>query len=107
MAAAALTEGERRTGLVLAAAALVAFAALSNGTPLFLAIGTAMAVALGAACLGRNRVAAAALAFVTAFGPWGFAAIAGAVYAGFGLWLLAKAPKPGAAITSPERTEGS
>lgn len=106
MAAAALTEGERRTGLALAAAALLGFAALSNGTPLFLAIGTAMAVGLGFACLRRHRVAAAALAFVTAFGPWSFAAVAGAVYAGYGLWLLAKAPKTDA-VTAPGPTEGS
>ena len=103
MAAASLTKGERRLGLFLGAAATTAFVALSGGRTLFLAIGLPMGLGLVAASLARNRVAAAFLAFVTAFGPWSFAAVFGIFYAGFALWLLARA----STVRSPVPSEGT
>ena len=97
MAAPPLTDGERRAGLVLGVVAIAAFVALSGGRAIFLAVGLTMGIGLTAAAATRNRVATAFLAFVTTFGPWGFAAVFGLPYAGFALWLLARASK----VTSP------
>ena len=105
MAAPELTTGEQRTGLFLGAAAFVAFVVLSGGNPLFLAIGLTMAVGLLLASARRNRIATAAISFVTAFGPWVFAAIFGVFYAAFGLWLLARASRRG--VTPPGPSGGS
>lgn len=85
-----LTERERRTGLVLAGVAGLAFFALSGGRALFLGIGLAMAGALGFASHRRSRLGAAFAAMVTTFGPWSFAAVFGAPYAIFAFWLLAR-----------------
>ena len=103
MVAPPLTGGERRAGLVLGVAAIAAFVALSGGRALFLAIGLTMGIGLTLAATARNRVATAALAFVTTFGPWGFAAVFGLPYAAFALWLLARAGK----VTSPTPNGGS
>ena len=99
MAAPPLTPLERRLGLTLGVVATVAFVVLSNGLPVFLAVGLAMGVGLTAAAWAGNRIAAAFVAFATTFGPWGFAAIFGAPYAIYALWLLARASK----VTTPER----
>ena len=106
MAAPPLTAGERRAGLGLGVAAIAAFVALSGGRVLFLAVGLTMGIGLTLAAAARNRVATAALSFVTAFGPWGFAAIFGVAYVGFALWLLARAGKVGE-VTSPAPNGGS
>jgi hypothetical protein len=103
VAAPELTDGERRAGLALGALALAAFVALSGGRPLFLAVGLTMGIGLVLASARRTRVGAAFLSFVTAFGPWGFAAIFGVAYVGFALWLLARAGK----VTPPAPSAGS
>lgn len=86
----ALTDGERRAGLVLAGVAGAAFVALSRGRPSFLGIGLVMAAYLGLASWRRSRLAAAFASMVTTFGPWSFAAVFGAPYAIFAFWLLSR-----------------
>ncbi len=109
-----LTDLERRLGLVLGVLATVAFVALSRGNPLFLAVGLAMGVGLLLAAAGRNRVGAAFVSFVTTFGPWGFAAIAGAGFAAYAFWLLSRGarlnreapPEPSAGTTTAPPAAG-
>ena len=84
-----LTRVQQRIGLGLAAFATVFFA--STGAPVFVAIGLAMTIGLGVSSWQRIRIATAAFAFVTTFGPWGFAYVFGAAYAVFSLWLLSGA----------------
>ena len=103
MVAPPLTPVERRVGLALGVVATVAFVALSGGQTLFLAVGLTMGVGLSAAALKGNRIAAAFLAFVTTFGPWGFAAVFGAPYAIYAFWLLARASR----VTSPAPSGGT
>lgn len=99
--AAPLSDGERIAGFLLAVLAAAAFVALRHDQPALLVFGLVVAALLGFATFRRARIGTAAASFVTAFGPWGLFAIAGAVYAGFALWLLARA------TSSRARNEGT
>lgn len=89
----ALTDGERRAGLVLGVVAGAAFVTLSGGRPLFLGVGLVMAGALVLASGRRSRIGAAFAAFATTFGPWSFAAVFGAPYAIYAFWILSRGTK--------------
>jgi hypothetical protein len=95
-----LTVLQRRLGLGLAAFATVVFAA--TGVPLFIAIGLPLAIGLGVSAWRRARILTAVIAFVTTFGPWGFAYVFGAAYAVYALWLLS-----GATNRADRRNESS
>ncbi len=96
---------EQRIGLGLSLVAAASFIALSGGRPLFLGVGLTMSVLLAVGAWRRNRVGAAFAAFVTTFGPWSFAAIFGAAYAVYALWILSRSGK----VTEERRvpTEGT
>jgi hypothetical protein len=99
----ALSDGERRAGLVLGIFAGAAFIALSGGRALFLVVGLAMAGALVLASWRRSRIGAAFAAFATTFGPWSFAAVFGAPYAIYAFWILSR----GTRLRSPEPSAGT
>lgn len=86
-----MTARERTVALVLAAVAAMGFFALDRHVPLLLVIGLAMAAVLAFAAWRRSRIGTAVAAFVTAFGPWGFFYVAGALYLGLAFWLVARA----------------
>lgn len=91
---------ERVVALVLAGAAAVGFTGLLGfDAPVLLAIGLAMTAGLGAAAWRRSRIGTAFLAFVTAFGPWGFFYVFGAFYLGLAFWLVARAKPPADDVT--------
>lgn len=84
-----LTRAQQRIGLGLAAFATALFAA--GATPVLVAIGLAMTIALAVSAWRRHRVATAVFAFITTFGPWNYFYVFGAAYAIYSLWLLSGA----------------
>ena len=87
-----LEPAERRAGLVLAALAALGFVVIGIvDTGPWAFVGLIIAAAFGLVVTRGNRPAAALTSFFVAFGPWGAFLVFGAIYLGFGLWLLLRA----------------
>ena len=83
---------ERRWGVLVAGATLVGFVAVNTpwngGSHASLgAFGVLLSLVLGATVWWGNRIAGAFASVLVAFGPWGAAAIAGAVPMAYGFLL--------------------
>jgi hypothetical protein len=87
------TTGERAGALVLAAIAGGVFAVAWRDTIAVAAIGVALAAVLASGAVARNRAVMALGAFLTGFGPWGFAYILGAPYLALAAFLLWRAKR--------------
>ena len=76
---------------------MLAFVAIGTS---WAVVGVAFALAMAAAALRSTRPITAITALLVAFGPWGSFFVFGAVYLGFGFWLLMRARR--ASATKPE-----
>jgi hypothetical protein len=77
--------------VVLAVLAAMAFGWMWHDTLWVAAIGVGLGLFLALASVRGHRALMAVAAFVTGFGPWGFAYIFGAPYLAFAAFLLLQA----------------